>query len=1026
MKPLKIMMRAFGPYKNEEIIDFTKLHENGIFVISGMTGAGKTTIFDGICFALYGNGSGQDRKDVKMLRSDFADDHVHTAVELVFELRGKKYRVFRQLAHVKKGKKAATGDKYEFFEILDSGEEIPVVERQKVTDINKKIEELIGLTYDQFSQIVMLPQGEFRKLLTSQSDNKEAILRKIFKTNRYGKMVAKLEEKKRDAEQKLNEAKSYKDALTKRILGALPERESLLFAYLKQESNIYQIIEGLEEENIFYERKILEDEKTQKKAEKNYKIELEKLVEARALNERIENFEAKVKQLEQAEKERPIYEQKKIELETARKASNLIPLDDRCNELSNEKQSYEKQLKELTISLENAETELKEIEQCYQIEKEKQNERDLANQKVLELEKLRPLFEEIGKLEKNVNSLQKEKNTIQKTINQIDENLTTLQNNISDKQKHIETLDQEVEKLPTILEQQMKLENNLKLIEECEKLKLERDKLKKELEEITGIWCKEKEAYETEERNFLNNQIAQIAKTLVPGQPCPVCGSTHHNPVHIEIGDVIDEKQLNSLKIKLSKREQEKFKIEGNLSAKLEQYNETVEKLKKENIIFGQHEQLKTTLNEIKGLVNQLQKDRATLQKEKESLKNFEQQLKDFEQKKKENENKLNEKSIQLTEQSTILQQKRSSIPSEYETLTQLEKAMEEAITLRDTLQKAWEQVQEELKNGEQQVIKLTESKNNTTNQLQQTKEKLQQAMEKFQDEMKKASFETYEQYKAAIRSEDVQNQLQNEYSEFMNNLHHLTRQVEEEREQLNGKEKIDVNQLEEKVNTLKLQYEQASQMLTESKNYQKACQDFINNLNEISERIVQLEQNSNQIIKLYDLLRGQNSKKISFERYVLMGYLEQITEAANIRLRNLSNGQYYLQCSDRLESHGRQSGLSLDVYDAYTGQTRDVKTLSGGEKFNASLSLALGMADIIQSYQGNVVIDTMFIDEGFGSLDEESLMKAIDTLIDLQKTGRLIGVISHVSELKDAMPAILQVEKLKEGYSKTSIIIKN
>jgi len=141
--------------------------------------------------------------------------------------------------------------------------------------------------------------------------------------------------------------------------------------------------------------------------------------------------------------------------------------------------------------------------------------------------------------------------------------------------------------------------------------------------------------------------------------------------------------------------------------------------------------------------------------------------------------------------------------------------------------------------------------------------------------------------------------------------------------------------------------------------------------------------------------------------------------------LKNLSNGQYYLQVSDRLESHGRQSGLSLDVYDTYTGQARDVKTLSGGEKFNASLSLALGMADVIQSFQGNIDIETMFIDEGFGSLDEESLMKAIDTLIELQKSGRMIGVISHVQELKTAMPAILQVEKLKEGYSKTSIILK-
>ncbi|MDF2667835.1 MAG: hypothetical protein K0R67_141, partial [Paenibacillus sp.] len=160
--------------------------------------------------------------------------------------------------------------------------------------------------------------------------------------------------------------------------------------------------------------------------------------------------------------------------------------------------------------------------------------------------------------------------------------------------------------------------------------------------------------------------------------------------------------------------------------------------------------------------------------------------------------------------------------------------------------------------------------------------------------------------------------------------------------------------------------------------------------------------------------------KKISFERYLQIEFLEKIIHTANQRLQRMSNGQYYLVRSDRLEKRGKQSGLGLDVYDNYTGQLRDVKTMSGGEKFNASLCLALGMADVIQSYEGGISIETMFIDEGFGSLDEESLNKAIDTLIDLQQTGRMIGVISHVQELKQAIPAILEVKKTKEGCSYT------
>lgn len=1025
MKPIKLTLRAFGPYKNEEVIDFTKLHENGIFVISGMTGAGKTTIFDAICFALYGKASGQDRDETEMLRSDFADDDVHTAVELIFEIHGKKYRVLRQLPHVKQNRKTATGEKYELFEVLDSGEE-PAVERQRVKEINKKLEDLIGLTYDQFSQIVMLPQGEFRKLLTSQSKNKEEILRKIFKTDRYSKMVTILNEKRLDAQEKLNEATTIKNTLTKQILGALPERESKLFMYLQQESNIYQIIEGLEEEHLFYEQKILEDEKIFQEAEKQYKGKYEKLVEARTLNERIANFERKVQQLKEAEHERPIYEQKKIEFETARRASNIIPLDENRKQLMRERDYYEAKLKEITNSLLQATNQLKHAEKLFKEELEKQHERDQATQKVLGLENLRPLYEEMSKLQKQISILKKEKEIAQSSLNKIQDQLTKIQQQINEKQNYIEILEQEVEKLPNLLQEQMRLNNVIQLIGQCDQLKLQCDQLKMKLDEGTKAMQFAKENYEKEEQNFLNNQIARIAQRLVPGEPCPVCGSTEHKPVHIEASNFIDEKQLNELKAKLSELEQKKYKIEATYNSTTQHLEDILRKLQAEKVEYSQKSEVERIFNEIATRVKNLELARNQLQKEKEFIKNLQQQLNVLEQEKKLKESLLNEKSELLTKQIAILQTKQDTIPNDLKTLSQLEEAIHHAKLVQQQLLEKWEQIQKQYRHWEKEVVAIEQSKLNMTTQVQQTKEKLQKAIEQVKESLKNAGFESYDQFVKAIRPEEVQQRLQQEYIDFMNKLHLLTNQVKEEGELLKGKEKVDLSQLEEQVEALRIQYEQANHTLNESKNHLNVCQDFINNLNKIGEEIAQLEQSYNRIVNLYNLLNGQNSKKISFERYVQMGYLEQITEAANIRLKNLSNGQYFLQCSDRQESHGRQSGLSLDVYDVYTGQTRDVKTLSGGEKFNASLSLALGMADVIQSYQGNVRIDTMFIDEGFGSLDEESLMKAIDTLIDLQKSGRLIGVISHVTELKDAMPAVLQVEKLKEGYSKTSILIKN
>src|SRR5690625_2483000 len=245
MRPLTLTMTAFGPYKDKETIDFNDLDGHSLFVISGNTGAGKTTIFDGICFALYGTASGQDRENNAMLRSDFAEDGINTSVELIFELKGRKYRVLRQLGHIKQGNKSKTGEDYEFFEITADGE-IPCVDRQMVTEIDKKIESLIGLTKDQFKQIVMLPQGEFRKLLTSKTENKEEILRRLFKTERYQKINERLKDKRDLTTAEFTREKEQLNRYIQSIFQSIPfrEGEETVFAVLDQD--YYQTSQVLE------------------------------------------------------------------------------------------------------------------------------------------------------------------------------------------------------------------------------------------------------------------------------------------------------------------------------------------------------------------------------------------------------------------------------------------------------------------------------------------------------------------------------------------------------------------------------------------------------------------------------------------------------------------------------------------------------------------------------------------------------------------------------------------------------------
>ena len=329
------------------------------------------------------------------------------------------------------------------------------------------------------------------------------------------------------------------------------------------------------------------------------------------------------------------------------------------------------------------------------------------------------------------------------------------------------------------------------------------------------------------------------------------------------------------------------------------------------------------------------------------------------------------------------------------------------------------------MRETEKEHLSVTQSIQHMKETIQDAQKKVTKLEETFQSQLARASFETVENYEAAKLQEDDRNQLQQEIRAYYDQKSLVEHQLEELNNLLQHKQKVDTTALKAEVDQLKITYEHAFEKLQKTKHQSERVHELKGNIEELSTRVKGIEEEVVVVEDVYDALRGQNNLKISFERYLQIDYLDQITQAANERFHSLTNGQYYLIRSERQETHGRQSGLAIDVYDAYTGLTRDVKTLSGGEKFIASLCLALGMSDVIQSFQGGVSIETMFIDEGFGSLDDESLQKAIDALVQLQQSGRMIGVISHVEELKSIFPAMLEVTKTKEGYSKTTFKIK-
>ena len=1026
MKPIQLKMTAFGPYKFTETIDFTELKDNRLFVISGATGAGKTTIFDGISFALYGSGSGEDRRDTKMMRSDFATDETHTAVELIFEIHNRRYRILRQLSHVKKGNKGATGERYEFFEVKETGE-VPVVERQIVSEINKKVEEIIGLTQDQFSQIVMLPQGEFRKLLTSQTENKEAILRKIFKTEPYKMISERLRDKKQIAEAELKKEETTRHSYTEQVIASFPRRDSNLFQLIESDNyNTFQLVEALKEETSFYKEKTQLDELAYNEVHRTHASKLGAYHEAKTINERFRELDIKEQRLNNLKDQSEEYAGKQHRLVEAERASAIETVENYYVELQQEASNKSKLLEIAKATVSEAEESTRQVEVSYTMEANKKEAREKSVEALIQLNALLPLFEELETKRNDMLEHEKHTEELNKQVTSKTKLFIEEKAFCSSQKEEIDTLEALVEPLDNEVQQLAILQAQHNLMQQFsanERL-LHSLKIEEALQE--KLFLEMQEIYQLKESNWMSNQASILASKLIAGEACPVCGSTEHKEISANMhNQTINEDEIQRVKKQLSQQESSLLTIRAKKETAQEAFEKMQAQLEEFHVTALEANQLKEDVEKLEEEVTKLRLEKERLAILREPYKANLLKMDKLEQEKNSLETSYQQHKSLFEQVKAVYQSKKSSIPAHIASLQELNDQLIEAKKYKEQLENAWDEAQKRQKLVSEALTRAKLSLEHATTASQEASEKREKAHAQFVGALTKAGFDTMELYTAAKMSETDRSALKELYNAYKQALHTLTEQVTEAQEQLKDNVKVELTPLEDELSQLKIAYEVALNVLNSSKEYAKVGLELEEKIVSASTRISMLEQQLSRIIDLYDMLRGQNQLKISFERFIQMEYLEQIIHAANERLKHLSNGQYYLVRSERQETHGKQSGLGLDVYDAYTGQMRDVKTLSGGEKFNASLCLALGMADVIQSFQGSIRIETMFIDEGFGSLDEESLNKAIDTLIDLQKSGRMIGVISHVAELKAAIPAILEVDKLKEGYSKTKFVIK-
>ncbi len=1025
MRPIRLTMTAFGPYKGQEDIDFTELRDNNLFVVSGATGAGKTTIFDGISFALYGQASGEDRTDFRAMRSDFADDSVQTTVELLFAIQKRKYRIMRQIPYLKKGNKTETAGRIELYEIKDDYE-VPLVDRQIVSEINKKVEQLIGFTQAQFSQIVMLPQGEFRKFLTSDTDNKESILRKIFKTDNYREIVEKLKYRKDEALKEFVSGDQTVKGLIAQIQSLLPARESTVFEVISTEvHNSHQVIEGLLEEITYYNEKIIADKKGYVEAEKKHADSMSAFHEANNLNERLNELNQKQTLLKEKEQQKASMDHRAQQLEYAERAAVIEEIEIQLTSLNEEVAVKKEAFANAQLSLETATKDKEKAEEQFHLEEANQVQREQMSERLYKLNMHLPIVSKLSDKEQALTKMKSKIVELEEKVCQLQDKVDSESETRTGAQKDVEVLENKLLHFEKKSEKLIDLKNKYKMLKEYNKLQQTTSNFKKDLQTIQTTFEQQRAIYTELETSWLTNQAALLAENLHEGEACPVCGSLEH-PFISNMTDKINitREELDVEKIKLVEVESKYRTIEAKYKTNVEQLNEKNQEIEREDI-KGKDADLETATIDLEKEVDELRKSRETLSELKVQLKKQGLVVENLALEKTDTEKELLRLQADYEKESALIDLEIQEIPVDMRVLSELKQRIVDCESQKRKLDDAWRDAQQ---NREKSMEILTVAQSNhlhATTILKELHEKKHLIENKFNGALTKSKFNSAEKYYESKMPENDRQTLKQELEKFNEQFHSLLAAVTELTKHLEGKEHVDLQAMQMFVDEKKRAYETALSTYNHSMEYERIAISIKNSIEKAVSSLSTLEMKVNKITDLYDILRGHNEIKLSFERYIQIDYLERIIQSANERLKTLSNGQFELMRSDRQETHGKQSGLGIAVYDAYTGQTRDVKTLSGGEKFNASLCLALGMSDVIQSFQGSVSIETMFIDEGFGSLDEESLNKAIDTLIDLQKSGRLIGVISHVEELKAAFPAILEVEKLKEGHSKTKFTIK-
>lgn len=1050
MKPIKLIISAIGPYAGEmPEINFEQFEKQGLFLISGDTGAGKTTIFDAICFALYGDVSGIYR-DTRKLRSEYAEAGTESYVEFYFSHQGRNYHIRRQPGY-DRPKQRGTGmiTEREKAALYCDGE-API---EGVSQVNAAVVELLHIDVKQFKQIAMIAQGEFYQLLNASTDDRTKILRKIFKTDGYQAIEDVLKRYK-------DENKGKKEETERSILqyfsDVAADEQSTEYAELcrlKEQAAGRESVWNLEEMLTVLEHLLREDQNLLEKETEKYGKEQQiledskrKLATAEQQNKIIADYMELCRERQRLAEEKDRMQALLAETERKKAATRNV------NPSYREWEKKQKEVFKLQGDIQRKEREQIElqsrVEDAEKVFAKSQKEEENVDELQKEIHKIaedQKKYEQRDRLSGEVEKLKQERILLEQENQKLSQKKGTLENRISEEKQMIEKYRNSPEKLAetkNVLQQLQTLEAKMiglmdqdipeyrKNLDKCETL---RQNFRKKQERYNTLHQKKHDA----EQLFDLCRAGLLAEKLIEGKMCPVCGSTHHPAPAVLPEESVSEEALQDLQEQEEAARQEKeaavLAVEKENAAVSEKETflrnailECVESFSVTagdpepslNGLFARLEERKIQLQEeisinsrqkliIETECKKLEQARIDLQageKEEEKLKKEEEDLRERRQ----------ENATSLAEKAALLEDL-SGLP--YENWGQARKAQEafqaEADRMKQQLECARTDLQE-LEKREAETKAALATLRQSCQEQTITAEKL---LREFEQTLAWNQFGTKEEFLRYVADEAEIQELERKWQEYDQAVKTNRVQLQKAEQDAEGKTLIDLEELSVQTESQNKIVEKIASEVTAVKYRLQTNRDKKKHIADQRSVLENYQKEYSVYQKLYDLVRGQTGNgKITLEQYVQAAGFDSIIQAANRRLLPMSDGQYELFRKEETPGKQRNTFLDLEVLDNFTGHRRPVGNLSGGESFKASLSLALGLSDTVSSNLGGIQMDALFIDEGFGSLDKKSLENAMDILVHLSGTNKLVGIISHREELMETIPQQIQVRKTKTG----------